>query len=85
MKKWIALILATLLLALTLASCGNYDYFDTNYTFDYAIVSFPDGSVETIPLKSWTDYEGEQIQLIAEDGRILLVNSVNCILVNDPD
>lgn len=84
MKKLILLCIAALLM-LTLCSCGNYDLFDTNYTYDYAIVSFPDGSTKTIEIAQWTDYEGEQIQIIAKDGTVYLLNSVNCILVNEPD
>lgn len=84
MKKLVLLVL-TALLAVMLCSCGNMDMFDTNYTYDYAIVSFPDGSVQTIEIDQWTDYEGEQIQIIAKDGTIYLVNSVNCILINEPD
>lgn len=84
MKKLVLLVL-TAVLAVTLCSCGNMDMFDTNYTYDYAIVSFPDGSVQTIEIDQWTDYEGEQIQIIAKDGTIYLVNSVNCILINEPD
>lgn len=84
MKKFALLCLAALL-TLMLCSCGNYDLFDTNYTYDYAIVSFPDGSVKTIDIEQWTDYEGEQIQIIAKDGTVYLLSTVNCILVNEPD
>lgn len=84
MKKLVLFGLAALLM-LTLCSCGNYDLFDTNYTYDYAIISFPDGSVQTIEIEQWTDYEGEQIQIIAKDGTVYLLSTVNCILVNEPD
>lgn len=84
MKKIIALTLALLML-LCLVSCGNYDTFDTVYTYNYAIVSFPDGEVKRIEIDKWSDYEGEQIQIIAKDGTVYLVNSNNCILVRDPE
>lgn len=84
MKKIFALVLAGLML-ISLTACGNYDMFDTVYTYDYAIVSFPDGTVETIELEQWTDYEGEQIQITAKDGTVYLVNSVNCVLVKKGD
>lgn len=84
MKKLVLFGLAALLM-LMLCSCGNYDLFDTNYTYDYAIISFPDGSVQTIEIEQWTDYEGEQIQIIAKDGTVYLLSTVNCILVNEPD
>lgn len=84
MKKIIACFIAGLM-ALCLVSCGNYDTFDTVYTYDYAIVSFPDGEVKKIEIDKWSDYEGEQIQIIAKDGTVYLVNSNNCILVKEPE
>ena len=84
MKKIFALVLTALML-LSLTACGNYDAFDTVYTYDYAIVTFPDGTTQTIELEQWTDYEGEQIQLTAKDGTVYLVNSVNCVLVKNPE
>ena len=83
MKKIIAVFLLILAL-ISLISCGNKDMFDTVYTFDYAIVSFPDGSTKTIEIEKWTDYEdGEQLQITAEDGTVYLVSSYNCILVKE--
>lgn len=86
---WKALCLAIGLIALlavsifALSGCGNYDMFDTVYTFDYAIVKMPDGTVKTIELDSWSDYEGEQIQLTDTDGNVYLVSSFNCVLVQE--
>ncbi len=84
MKKIFALIMA-LLMMISLTACGNYDMFDTVYTYDYAIVSFPDGTTETIEIDQWSDYDGEQIQIIAKDGTVYLINSVNCVLVKKGD
>ena len=83
MKKIIITI--TMIIALfMLSGCGNMDMIDTNYTFDYAIVEFPDGDVRTIEISKWTDYEdGEQIQITAKDGTVYLVSSFNCVLVRD--
>ena len=82
MKKLILLCLVALL-ALMLCSCGNYDLFDTNYTYDYAIVSFPDGSAKTIEIAQWTDYEGEQIQIKTEDGNTYVFHSSKCVLASE--
>lgn len=83
MKKTVILIVIILIMSLVLVGCGNKDMFDTVRTYDYALVSFPDGTSEKIEIKQWRDYEdGEQIQIIAKDGNIYLVNSVNCVLVN---
>jgi hypothetical protein len=66
---------------LFVSGCGNMDMFDTNFTFDTAIVKWPDGSVKTIKIRQWTDYQGEQIQIIGKDGTIYLVNSMNAVLI----
>lgn len=83
----IAIVLIGVLLVtimIVCSGCGNQDMWDTNYTFDRAIVEMPGGEVMEIKIKQWRDYEdGEQIQIIAEDGTIYLVNSVNCVLIND--
>lgn len=88
MKRIIALICAVALMLTIIilcCSCGNMDMFDTNYTYDYAIVEFPGGEVKTLTIKQWTTYEdGEQIQIITPDGTVYLTNSFNCILINDP-
>ena len=77
MKK--LLIVSTL--ALGLAGCGNRDMFDTNFTYNVAITHWPDGSVREIPIKQWSDYDGEQIQIIATDGTIYLLSMNNTVLV----
>lgn len=85
MKRIIGLILAIVLAVstlLTLASC-NKQVFDTTYAFDYALVLFPDGTSEKIKIKKWNDYEGEQIQIVAEDGKTYLFHSANCVLVSE--
>ena len=83
MKNKILLIaLATLM---TLAACGNRDMWDTNYTFDKAIVSLHNGEVIEVDIKQWCTYEGEQIQIIAEDGTIYLTSSFNCTLIRNAD
>ena len=82
MKKLIAVIMIAVTL-LSFTGCGNKTIFDAVNRFDYAIVQFPDGSSKKIELKSWNDYDGEQLQLIAEDGTIYLVSSFNCVLVKE--
>lgn len=85
MKKTIAVALIIALL-LALASCGNKAIFDTEYTFDYAVVSFPDGRVEKIEITSWKDFEDEdQIQIVAKDGDVYVFHSGNCVLVKEGD
>ncbi len=57
MKKWKLLAIA---LPMVLSSCGNKQIWDTTYTYKYLHV-FATNTCYVID--SWTDYEGEQIQV----------------------
>lgn len=67
---------------LLLTGCGNKDIWDTNYTYTKAITYIGNEKIE-IKIKQWRDYDGEQIQIIAEDGTIYLVSSFNTILIKE--
>ena len=83
MKKIIAIILSALMLVATLTGCGNKDMWDTNYTYDKAIISMPDGTILEGKISNWTDYEdGDQIQ-VTIDGKVYLVHSSNIVLINE--
>lgn len=73
-------LLFLMLLGGVLAGCGNKEIFDTTYTFDYAMISLPNGDIVEGEIKSWTDYEGEQLQITFENGDTYLVSSMNAIL-----
>lgn len=60
---------------------SNKTIVDLNYKFDKANIRLQTGESITVKVKSWKDYEGEQIQIIAKDGTVYLVNSVNCELI----
>ena len=61
---------------------GNKDVIDLNYNFDYAIIQLQNGKVIEGKIKSWRDYEdGEQLQVVMEDGKTYLTNSYNCTLI----
>ena len=82
MKK---VIITTLIFCslLTMSGC-NQQIIDLTYKFDYALVSFPDGSSEKIKIRSWTDFgDGDQIQITAEDGTTYLFHSENIVLVKE--
>lgn len=68
--------------AVLLAGC-NKSIIDYQYKFDVAIIEMPGGTVERIDIATWNDYEGEQIQVIAKDGTVYLVSSVNCVLMKE--
>ena len=80
-------VIPMLLVAVVVAVSGcmltgcNKALFDTNYTFKKAIVTLGDRQI-VLDVKSWTDYEGEQIQVTTTDGRTFLFSSFNCILTD---
>lgn len=84
MRKLKIVILLLIIIAgvIILTGCGNYDHFDTNYTYTKAITYLGNERIE-IDIKQWKDYEGEQIQIIGQDGKIYLVSSFNTILIKE--
>ena len=62
----------------------NKTIFDTNYTFDKAIVVIGTERYE-YDIDEWKDYDGEQLQLKLTDGSTILVSSYNTILVSTND
>ena len=78
-------IIAAAVIALGLAGCGNLDMLDTNYTYNYALTKWPDGTMKKIEVKQWCDYEGEQVQVIVPDGTIYLLSMNNTVLVREAD
>lgn len=84
MKKKILVAILAVTTVLGLTGCGNKDIFDTNYTFDRAIIALPNGESIEVEIKQWKDYEdGDQLQIIAEDGTVYLTSTLNCTLIND--
>ena len=82
MKKILAIALAALLLMGLLAGC-NKQMVDLTYSYEYAIISLPNGEVVEGKVSSWTDFEdGDQIQ-VKIDGKTYLVHSSNIALISD--
>lgn len=85
MKKTVSMILALVLvltLALTLFGC-NKQMVDLTYSYEYAILSLPNGEIVEGKVSSWTDFEdGDQIQ-VKINGKTYLVHSSNIVLISD--
>ena len=65
---------------LTITGC-NKDLIDTVYSYDYAIISLPNGQVVSGNVQNWTDYaDGDQIQVTIND-TTYLVHASNCVLI----
>lgn len=82
MKKVIVALLLVMILVMSLASCGNKQVFDITYKFNYAYVTWPDGTSEKLEISSWTDYEdGDSIQItLKNDGSTYLFHASDCVL-----
>ena len=81
MKKILGIIVA-ICLFLGFTGC-NYQTIDTTYKYDRAIIALQTGEVIDVEVKKWADYDGEQLQIIAEDGTVYLTSSFNCTLIRD--
>ena len=84
MKKYIAIVLAAVLLVgiLILAGC-NKQLVDLTYSYEYAIIALPNGEIVEGKVSGWTDFEdGDQLQ-IKIDGKTYLVHSSNVVLISD--
>ena len=82
MKKIIITLLVVAMLA-TMVGCGNMDMVDTVYTYDRAIIQLANGDIVEVDIAKWRDYDGEQVQIIAEDGTVYLTSTYRCDLIKD--
>lgn len=89
MKKIIGfltgIIITICVMIFAFSVCGGFNkqIFDFNYEYDTAIINMFDGTVKKVKIKSWTDYEGEQLQITDTEGKTWLVSSINCHLINE--
>lgn len=69
------------LMSLFLTGC-NYEMVDLKYEFNYIYCDYEYLPKEII-IKSWTDYDGEQLQITDENDNVLLVSSYHCIMAKN--
>lgn len=82
MKKRIvcfAVCLMSFASCLGLCGCGNYRIIDTTFTYSWAQIKMPDGTIIEGKVNNWTDYEGDQLQ-VTIDGVTYLVHASNVVL-----
>ncbi len=78
------IVIIGILMSYFLVGC-NREIFDMTWKYDTAVTRWPDGSMKTIKIKSWRDYEGEQIQITDHNGNAYLLSSFNTILLKTND
>lgn len=79
--NFVQILLALVLILLFGTGC-NKQVVDLDYRFDKAICNIG-GETKEIKLRSWKDYDGEQLQLIDKEGNKYLVSSFNCTLIKE--
>lgn len=83
MKKPIAIVTIILML-IGLTGC-NKQIIDLEYSYDKAVCNIG-GETKEIKIKKWTDYtDGEQLQIIDEEGDVYLISSYNCALIKEEE
>lgn len=79
MKKLIKLV-PLMLLVIGLAGCGNWNLFDTDFTYEYAIIETPTGEIIEGNVDNWNGGEYGRVK-ITIDGETYLVGNDNMILM----
>ena len=60
----------------------NVNVIDTEYRFNYAYISMPDGSCCQGEIKSWRDWsDSDMVQVIFTDDTIYFTHSSNVVLI----
>lgn len=80
MKKVIAItIIVSILLALT--AC-NYRMIDSHWEFNYAYITFPDGSVKEVEVEQWTE-DSQSVTIEASDGQVYSVSYYHVMMTKE--
>ena len=81
MKK-LAIIVSSIVLAVSLAAC-NKQVIDLTYSYERAIISLPNGEIVEGKVQSWTDFEdGDQIQ-VKINGVTYLLHASQIVLISE--
>lgn len=85
-KKFIALALTSTITLGAMTGCGNKQIVDFNKQFNVAIES-NNGYVSIVAIDTYSDYSGDQVQFITEDGLLVLTSThqTELIKTNEAD
>lgn len=78
------LLLSTLSVVPLLASCGNKDILGLEYTFEYASVKLPDGTIIEGQVKEWArEDKTDSIRVTFKEGKgTYFTHATNVVLYN---
>lgn len=76
----LAMLIIGIALILTLSSCGNRQWFDTTYTFDYAWITLDDSTIIHGQVQSWKDFDNSDMIQVKINGETYLSHSSNIVL-----
>lgn len=78
------LLLFTLLVVPLFTACGNKDILGLTYTFDYASVKLPDGTIIDGQVKEWArEDKTDSIRVTFKDGKgTYFTHATNVVLYN---
>ena len=62
-----------------LCSCGNYTVLDMTFTYSWAQIKLPDGTIIEGKVDSWTDY-GDGLLQITIDDTTYLVHAADAVM-----
>lgn len=79
LKVMVAIIILAIVIVL-LTGC-NYQIIEFKYTYNKAICNY-DGDKFELVIDKWTDYDGEQLQVIS-NGKVYLISANKCYLVKE--
>lgn len=80
MKKVCLLLMACIGVLMT--GCGNKDIGLGQYTYYYVTCDGP-VKFQNEPIKSWKDFDGEQMEVTLSNGNTLLISSNYCVLTEN--
>ena len=78
MKKILTVCVSAFTVIMLMTGC-NKQVIDLTYSYSWAQLKMPDGTIVEGRLDSWDDYEGDQLQ-VKIDGVTYLVHSSNVVL-----
>lgn len=77
MKKIFKSVFLATAMMLCLSGC-NKQLLDLNLKFTKVHINTINMCLD---ISSWTDYDGEQLQIKLKDGTVMLISSINCELI----